>query len=57
MDKDKTALHAASISGNEKKLRVLLKDLNTRYRHKEKVNIFEDEKEKVKNKNKNTKTI
>ena len=40
MDKDKTALHAASISGNDKKLKILLKDLNTRYRLKEKVNIF-----------------
>ena len=33
MDKGKTALHAASIAGNWKKLKVLLADIDRRYRN------------------------
>ena len=35
MDKEKTALHAASIAGNWKKLKVLLHDVNQRYQCEE----------------------
>ena len=52
MDKNKTALHAAAISGNDKKLKILLQDLNTRYRLPEDMKIFQEEKGNHKNKNK-----
>jgi hypothetical protein len=57
MDKNKTAIHAAAISGNDKKLKILLQDLNTRYScysmiKLEDMKVFQEEKGKQKKKNK-----